>query len=196
MPNVGVVFLLKRFTNVVPNKLYIEVCDMINGVNSSDYIIKQLSDKHKIGEIHFILSELERKNYIQENTKTTSLISCFDHQINDFFKSDVLMLSEINLINISEIDDKIYQDLLNTYNIKINNQDDYTLVITDNYLDKRLAMLASKKKWFICKPTESIIFISSIFPATIVQLCIVHMVRNSVKYVSYKDLKEVTTDLK
>ena len=38
--------------------------------------------------------------------------------------------------------------------------------------------------------------ISSIFPNTIVQLCIVHMVRNSVKYVSYKDLKEVTADLK
>ncbi len=38
--------------------------------------------------------------------------------------------------------------------------------------------------------------INSIFPDTTVQLCIVHMVRNSVKYVSYKDLKEVTTDLK
>ncbi|WP_342271089.1 IS256 family transposase [Candidatus Tisiphia endosymbiont of Parasteatoda lunata] len=38
--------------------------------------------------------------------------------------------------------------------------------------------------------------ISSVFPSTIVQLCIVHMVRNSVKYVSYKDLKEVTSDLK
>lgn len=38
--------------------------------------------------------------------------------------------------------------------------------------------------------------IGSIFPNTIVQLCIVHMVRNSVKYVSYKDLKEVTRDLK
>jgi len=38
--------------------------------------------------------------------------------------------------------------------------------------------------------------IGSIFPNTIVQLCIVHMVRNSVKYVSYKDLKEVTADLK
>lgn len=38
--------------------------------------------------------------------------------------------------------------------------------------------------------------INSIFPRTIVQLCIVHMVRNSVKYVSYKDLKEVTSDLK
>lgn len=38
--------------------------------------------------------------------------------------------------------------------------------------------------------------INSVFPKTIVQLCIVHMVRNSTKYVSYKDLKEVTTDLK
>uniref|UniRef100_UPI00313EF304 IS256 family transposase n=1 Tax=Rickettsia endosymbiont of Urophora cardui TaxID=3066265 RepID=UPI00313EF304 len=31
--------------------------------------------------------------------------------------------------------------------------------------------------------------INSIFPKTIVQLCIVHMVRNAVKYVSYKDMK-------
>lgn len=34
------------------------------------------------------------------------------------------------------------------------------------------------------------------FPEAIVQLCIVHMVRNSVKYVSYKDLKAVTAYLK
>lgn len=38
--------------------------------------------------------------------------------------------------------------------------------------------------------------INSVFPQTTVQLCIVHMIRNSVKYVSYKDLKEVTADLK
>lgn len=38
--------------------------------------------------------------------------------------------------------------------------------------------------------------INAIFPDTIVQLCIVHMVRNSTKYVSYKDLREVRADLK
>jgi putative transposase len=38
--------------------------------------------------------------------------------------------------------------------------------------------------------------INSIFPKTIVQLCIVHMVRNSLKYVSYKDRKELIGDLK
>ena len=38
--------------------------------------------------------------------------------------------------------------------------------------------------------------IETVFPQTQVQLCIVHIVRNSLKYVSWKQRKEVTTDLK
>lgn len=38
--------------------------------------------------------------------------------------------------------------------------------------------------------------ISSVFPATQVQLCIVHMVRNAMKYVPWKDYKAVSADLK
>jgi putative transposase len=38
--------------------------------------------------------------------------------------------------------------------------------------------------------------INSIFPQTIVQLCIVHMVRNSLNYVPWKDRKAVAADLR
>jgi len=38
--------------------------------------------------------------------------------------------------------------------------------------------------------------ISSVYPATQIQLCIVHMVRNSMKYVPYKDYKAVSAGLK
>ena len=38
--------------------------------------------------------------------------------------------------------------------------------------------------------------IETVFPQTQVQLCIVHIVRNSLKYVSWKQRKEVATDLK
>ena len=38
--------------------------------------------------------------------------------------------------------------------------------------------------------------INAVYPKTKVQLCIVHMVRNSLKYVSYKHRKEVARDLK
>lgn len=38
--------------------------------------------------------------------------------------------------------------------------------------------------------------ISACYPKTDIQKCIVHQIRNSVRYVSYKDLKRVTADLK
>lgn len=38
--------------------------------------------------------------------------------------------------------------------------------------------------------------INTVFPQTQIQLCIVHMVRNSIKYVPWKDYKAVTADLK
>lgn len=38
--------------------------------------------------------------------------------------------------------------------------------------------------------------IESVYPKTQVQLCVVHMVRNSLKYVPWKDRKSVATDLK
>ncbi len=38
--------------------------------------------------------------------------------------------------------------------------------------------------------------INTAFPQTQIQLCIVHMIRNSVKYVPWKDYKPVTADLK
>lgn len=38
--------------------------------------------------------------------------------------------------------------------------------------------------------------INAVFPKTEVQLCIVHMVRNSLKYVGYKERKKVASDLK
>jgi len=38
--------------------------------------------------------------------------------------------------------------------------------------------------------------INTVFPGAQIQLCIVHMVRNSVKYVPWKDYKAVTADLK
>ncbi len=38
--------------------------------------------------------------------------------------------------------------------------------------------------------------IEAVYPQAEVQLCIVHMVRNSLKFVSYKDRKKIATDLK
>lgn len=38
--------------------------------------------------------------------------------------------------------------------------------------------------------------ITTVFPQTEIQLCVIHQIRNSLKYVSYKDHKAIMTDLK
>ena len=38
--------------------------------------------------------------------------------------------------------------------------------------------------------------ISSVFPKTEIQKCVVHQIRNSIRYLSYKDAREFTSDLK
>lgn len=38
--------------------------------------------------------------------------------------------------------------------------------------------------------------INTVFPRTEIQLCVIHQIRNSLKYVSYKDQKELIADLK
>jgi len=38
--------------------------------------------------------------------------------------------------------------------------------------------------------------ISSVYPKTIIQLCIVHQIRSSLRYVAHKDKKVVASDLK
>lgn len=38
--------------------------------------------------------------------------------------------------------------------------------------------------------------ISACYPKTEIQKCIIHQIRNSIKYVSYKDLKKITSELK
>ncbi|MDI3477789.1 MAG: putative transposase [Thermoanaerobacterium sp.] len=38
--------------------------------------------------------------------------------------------------------------------------------------------------------------IQTVFPQTDIQLCVIHQIRNSMKYVSYKDQKAVMRDLK
>ena len=44
--------------------------------------------------------------------------------------------------------------------------------------------------------TSIIIAIHAVFPETEIQNCIIHQLRNSSKYVSYKDLKALMSNLK
>ncbi len=55
-----------------------------------------------------------------------------------------------------------------------------------------------KDIFFLCSDNLSGLdkAVEAIFPDSIRQICIVHQIRNSLKYVSYKDRKEIMADIK
>jgi len=46
------------------------------------------------------------------------------------------------------------------------------------------------------KAAYSVLAINTVFPKTEIQLCVIHQIRNCMKYVSYKEQKELIVDLK
>lgn len=168
IPNIGVVFVSERSTNFLPSKLYAEVCQMINGVNLVEQIVDKLSTNFRFEEIYFILSELEIKGYIQEADNFFNPESIFNKQINNFLNCNFQSITEVDLINLTTIKNNIFNELLDNLSIKNKKNSDYFLVLTDNYLDARLnainnEMIALHKKWLLCKPTGSIIWIGPLF---------------------------------
>ena len=79
-------------------------------------------------------------------------------------------------------------------NINLSNQNDKTPTTVLTELSNR----GVKDVFIACVDglkgfTEAI---ESVFPNTVTQLCIVHQIRNSLSYISYKDRKAVVSDLK
>ena len=85
---------------------------------------------------------------------------------------------EVFVIAKKKIDNEIFKTLIQDYNIKDTND-----------IKDILIMSVDNLKGF----SEAI---SSVFPKTEIQKCVVHQIRNSIRYISYKDAREFTSDLK
>ncbi len=96
------------------------------------------------------------------------------------------------LYNILGINKDGYKEVLGMYISESEGANFWLQVLTDlqnRGLEDILIACTDNLKGF----TEAIL---SIFPKTEVQLCIIHQIRNSMKYVASKDQKEFMTDLK
>ena len=96
------------------------------------------------------------------------------------------------IYNVLGIDSEGHKDLLDVYISKNEGANFWLSVLTDlqnhDVLDIQIACVDGLKGF----PDT----IRSVFPDTIVQLCIVHQIRNSIKHVGSKHQKEFMKDLK
>jgi putative transposase len=84
------------------------------------------------------------------------------------------------------------QDLLGIYIVENESSSEWSKIMTD------IQQRGIEDVLFMCSDNLTGIqkAVESIFPKTVHQICIVHQVRNTFKYVSHKDKKEVVKDMK
>lgn len=152
----------------------------IYGINVSATMISQITDK-------IIPKALEWQNRPLHTIYPLVFIDCVHYNV----KSDNMVVKKAAYVVLGVTEDG-YKEILGIWIGENETSKFWLSVLTD------LKSRGLKDILIICSDGLSGIkqAIESAFPSAVQQRCIVHLIRNSCKYLSYKDRKEFCNDLK
>jgi oxazoline/thiazoline synthase len=167
------VFLLsEKDYFVLTGHLYELLAPLIDGRHTVDDIIEQCEGKASAAELYYALMLMEQKGYIVESTdELLPNVEAFWHNL------DVDSREIINRLKNTQVSVKTFGNIpnqrefistLELLNIKIGDEGDFTVILTDDYLQEGLAAFNQeswqlKRPWMLVKPIGSTIWIGPIF---------------------------------
>ena len=93
----------------------------------------------------------------------------------------------------------MYAKGMTTADIESHMRELYDIEISDSTVSRITDKILPIVKEWQERPLESVyavVFIEAVFPQTEIQQCIIHQIRNTTKFVSYKEIKPLMADLK
>ncbi|MEY2832389.1 MAG: hypothetical protein RLZZ574_1647 [Cyanobacteriota bacterium] len=166
------VFLLSEKNYfVLNNHLYYLLAPFLDGSHTVNSIVDQLKGKTSAAEIYYALMSLESKGYVVEaDDETRSEHSAFWNflDIDSKIAKSRLQSTKVTITSLGEVSSKPFISLLESLNIQIDNDGDFTVVLTDNYLRAELEIinqefLNTQRPWMLVKPIGTKIWIGPIF---------------------------------
>ena len=98
-----------------------------------------------------------------------------------------------------DIEEKIismYAKGMTTSDIEAHIKDIYGLECSDTTISRITDKILPVVREWQSRPLEEIYAIEAVYPRTEIQQCIIHQIRNTTRFVSYKDIKGLMADLK
>lgn len=167
------VFLLsEKEYFVLTGYLYKLLAPFIDGQHTVDDIIEQCEGKASAAELYYALMLMEQKGYIVESTdELLPEFEAFWHSL------DVNTRELINCFKNTQVSVKTFGNIpnckefiftLELLNIKIGDEGDVAVILTDDYLQEGLAAFNQKamqlqRPWMLIKPVGTTLWIGPIF---------------------------------
>lgn len=171
LPSEGV-FLLSETENFrLIGATYTQLAPFLNGQHTLTDLIALLQNKLSPLEIFYSLTVLQSEGYVVDADDTMPLEqAAFWHRLN--FKPEIarqrLQTESISVVAFGNVETRSFETVLQTLDVRLNEQSHYWVVLTDDYLQDGLERfnqeaLQQKRAWLLMKPVGTEIWIGPLF---------------------------------
>ena len=152
-------------------RLYVQLAPLLDGRHTVDEIVQQLKAEVSILAIYHALVYLESKGYLTEADYTLSdseaaFWSGLD--IDPRVAVNKLQNTKVSVITCGAVESDSFVSALEALNLQVDQAGDFTVVLTDDYLQVNLdelnkQALDNQKPWLLAKPVGSVIWLGPLF---------------------------------
>ena len=204
IPSEGVILLSGRGHSLLPGNLYLRIAPLLDGRHTADEIANQLSGEIPAAEVFYAIEILQRRGYLTDadSSLPPEQAAFWDTAgIDADVASRLLQGTTVRVSIFGKIDLAPFRALLTSLGIRIDDDGDRSIVLTDDYLRDDLDAvnrdaLARHRPWLLIKPAGSELWLGPLFipGKTGCWTCLAHRLQGARKVESYLQKKKNTLD--
>jgi bacteriocin biosynthesis cyclodehydratase domain-containing protein len=155
----------------IPDPIYAAVASMLDGAHEVEAIFESLSDAYPVEQVFSALDRLRTSGYLAEDSAAEAppTMAFWEHVgVPPSLARSRLDTALVSTIAFGEIDIAPLTDLLGRHGVRVVDEGDVNVVVTDDYLRPELAAwntrsLVSGKAWLLVKPAGIETWIGPVF---------------------------------
>jgi len=171
VPSEGIFLLSENDYFLLRGDAYIHLAPLLTGEYTEQQIIQRLKEKISLPELFYALGRLQQMGYVINTVESMPPEqAAFWDMLGVGAESAIKQLQTISISvnSFGTIDPRPFELVLRSQGIKIDNQGQYSIVLTDDYLRTELEQfnqeaIHEKRSWMLVKPMGAIPWLGPIF---------------------------------
>jgi oxazoline/thiazoline synthase len=150
--------------------IYVLLAPLLNGQHTVDEIVEQLKEHTSLFGVYHALTNLENQDYLTEAADIPNEIAAFWslQGVDPSVAVNKLQDTTVSVAAFGAVKTEPLISALESLNIQVGDEGDFTVVLTDDYLQPGLdefnsQALRSQKPWMLVKPVGATIWVGPIF---------------------------------
>ncbi|MDK3159785.1 TOMM precursor leader peptide-binding protein [Kamptonema cortianum] len=167
----GVFLLSERGAVVLSDRIYQDLCPLLDGTRTTDEVVEQLQERLSAPYVYYALMELEKQGYLMESeTPLSANLSLFSEilKVDPQVANARLQSTSVSVKALGNASASGLIEVLQSLQIQVAEDGDFEMIVTDDYLRAELSEINLKNQrrsrpWMLVKPLGTSLWIGPIF---------------------------------